>query len=113
MCYDMHFPQDLLDAIEEAFPGGSGPNFVELGRLDLAHRPPPETSGSEGSAIISPNVAYARAFGPLNCTCTRVYVRVCACTRVRACTYLCVRAGTCMCACAYVCTSSRIPDDLL
>jgi hypothetical protein len=27
----MHFSHDLLDAIEEAFPRGSGPDFVELG----------------------------------------------------------------------------------
>ena len=32
-CCDVHFSQDLLDAIEEAFPGGAGPNFVELARL--------------------------------------------------------------------------------
>ena len=29
----MHFTQDLREALEEAFPGGSGPDFVELGRL--------------------------------------------------------------------------------
>jgi hypothetical protein len=29
----MHFTQQLRDAIEEAFPGRSGPDFAELGRL--------------------------------------------------------------------------------
>ena len=36
--------------------------------------------------IIYPNAAYARAFGPLSCTCTRMHARTC----VRASAYVCV-----------------------
>ena len=52
--------------------------------------------------IIYPNATYARAFGPLSCTCTRVctHARMRVCTCARVCTYVrvCVRARMCVCA---------------
>ena len=64
--------------------------------------------------IIYPNAAYARAFGPLSCTCTRMHARTCVrasayvCVCVRARPYVralctCVRVYTVM----YVCVSVR------
>ena len=38
-----------------------------------------------------PNATYARAFGSLSCTCTRVRVRACVCVRVHVCAYVWVR----------------------
>jgi len=75
--------------------------------------------------------AYARAFGPLSCTCTRMHMHTCVCVRVRACVCprMCLREfGTCVrvytvvyacvcvvylcvlvrvCVCAYVCVRAR------
>jgi hypothetical protein len=61
--------------------------------------------------LTTPNATYARAFGPLSCTCTHVCAYACACAYVcarvvyvRACVYGCVRTCVCayVCACAYV-----------
>jgi len=62
--------------------------------------------------IIFPNAAYARAFGPLSCTCVRASAYVC--VRVRACVrvHVCVRAHTCVhdrtCVHAGMCTCVRM-----
>ena len=63
--------------------------------------------------IIHPNAAYARAFGPLSCTRTRMHItcarvrmralRMCACVCVRACVRTCVCVCVCVRACAYGC----------
>jgi len=52
--------------------------------------------------IIYPDAAYARAFGLLSCTCTRVCVRAHVCVYARTCV-LCVRVHVCVRACMRVC----------
>jgi hypothetical protein len=60
--------------------------------------------------IIYPNAAYARAFGPVSCTRTRVCKRLCTYVCVRVC--VCVRCvRTCvhaLCTCARVCVRVRV-----
>ena len=57
--------------------------------------------------IIYPNETYARAFGPLSCTCTRVcacvHVRVCACMPMCVYAHVCMHAHVRVCACVRAC----------
>jgi len=66
--------------------------------------------GMKETQLIYPNRAYARAFNPLSCTCTRmgVHAHVC-CMRVRAC--VCVYVCTCVVyvrACVYGCVRTCV-----
>jgi hypothetical protein len=67
------------------------------------------------------NAAYARAFGPLSCMCTRVCVCACACVCARTGVCVCMRVYTvvyvrtcvralCTCACTYMCACTCVHD---
>jgi hypothetical protein len=83
--------------------------------MRFLNRSPMRAMRGAHNLIIYPNAAYARAFGPLSCTCMRMHARVrertgacvpmCACERVRAC--VCVRISVCV-HCVRACVRVRL-----
>ena len=66
------------------------------------HKIPMRAMRGPRNLNIYSDAAYARAFGSLSCTCTRMHA-ACACVHVRACMYVCVHC-VCVRMCIRLCT---------